>query len=68
VLVNLQAATGCGNQDGLGRVSYEQSGEVFFLPFSVDDVEDGSRLQTGDDVTFYIATNKRLMSLYYSCV
>ncbi|KAK2146556.1 hypothetical protein LSH36_600g01076 [Paralvinella palmiformis] len=54
-----KAATGCGNQDGLGRVSYEQSGEVFFLPFSVDDVEDGSRLQTGDDVTFYIATNKR---------
>lgn len=46
-------------QDGLGRVSYEQKGECFFLPFSMDDVEDNHKLKTGDQVTFHIATDKR---------
>lgn len=47
------------NQDGLGRVSYEQSGEFFFIPFAQEDVEGNSSLHVGDEVTFYIATDKR---------
>lgn len=53
------APANTNNQDGLGRVSYEQSGEFFFLPFSMDDVEGNAKLRTGDEVNFYIATDKR---------
>jgi len=45
--------------DGLGRVTYEQKGECFFLPFSMEDMEDSSRVKNGDQVTFFIATDKR---------
>jgi len=45
--------------DGLGRVSYEQSGECFFLPFAQEDVEKNVTLNVGDQVSFYIATDKR---------
>lgn len=44
---------------GYGRVSYERSGECFFLPYSVDDVDDNCNLTAGDQVSFYIATDKR---------
>lgn len=47
------------SQDGLGRVSYEQSGECFFLPFAQEDVENNARCKTGDQVSFFIATDKR---------
>lgn len=50
---------GAANQDGLGRVTYEQKGECFFLPFSMEDIEGSSKLHVGDEVTFYIATDKR---------
>lgn len=46
------------NQDNLGRVTYEQKGECFFLPFGIEDVEDSTVPQTGDEVAFYIATDK----------
>ena len=46
-------------QEGTGRVSYEQSGEHFFLPFGVEDIEDAALLSNGDEVTFLIATDKR---------
>ncbi|XP_074640508.1 cold shock domain-containing protein E1-like [Tubulanus polymorphus] len=48
-----------GIQDGMGRVSFERSGECFFLPFSMDDLEDGAKVKNGDNVTFFIATDKR---------
>lgn len=45
--------------EGTGRVSYEQSGEHFFLPFGIEDKEDAVTLNPGDEVTFLIATDKR---------
>lgn len=55
----LKGGGGTSNQDGLGRVTYEQKGECFFLPFSTEDVEASSKVRVGDEVTFYIATDKR---------
>jgi cold shock CspA family protein len=52
------------NPDSLGRVTYEQKGECFFLPFSTDDVDDSNvKLRTGDQVTFNIATDKRTANI-----
>ncbi|ELU07507.1 hypothetical protein CAPTEDRAFT_158253 [Capitella teleta] len=45
--------------EGTGRVSYEQSGEHFFLPYAIEDKEEGHSLSPGDEVTFLIATDKR---------
>jgi len=49
--------------DGLGRVTYEQSGETFFLSFSFEDVETpddtSGDLKVGDHVEFYICTDER---------
>ena len=59
-LLSLQNAS--PNQDNLGRVTHEQKGECFFLPFGLEDVEDGSIPKTGDEVAFYIATDKRWVS------
>lgn len=42
-----------------GMVSYEQVGEHFFLSYGPDDVEDGMELHNGDEITFFIATDKR---------
>lgn len=47
----------------LGRVSYDKSGEFFFLPFSINDIAKGEQINKGDSVEFYIATNKRTGSL-----
>ncbi|XP_066924328.1 cold shock domain-containing protein E1-like [Clytia hemisphaerica] len=47
----------------LGRVSYDKSGEFFFLPFSLNDVAKGETINKGDTVEFYIATNKRTGSM-----
>lgn len=49
-----------GSQDG--SVSYEQSGEMFFLAYAVEDVEGGQRLQAGDQVEFFISTDERFVS------
>lgn len=56
---NNQMNSSGGVVDGLGRVSYEQSGECFFLPFAQEDVEKNVTLNVGDQVSFYIATDKR---------
>jgi hypothetical protein len=45
--------------EGTGRVSYEQSGEHFFLAFGIEDVESSGNPAPGDEVTFLIATDKR---------
>jgi len=46
--------------DGMGRVAYEQSGETFFLPFALEDIENsGQMLQAGDKVEFYISTDEK---------
>lgn len=52
--------------DGMGRVAYEQSGETFFLPFGLEDVEiTGQRLQADDKVEFYISTDEKLVTLWF---
>lgn len=50
---------GEGSGDNTGRISYENRGECFFLPYTKDDVEGNVTLRTGDDVSFQIATNQR---------
>jgi len=48
----------------MGRVAYEQSGETFFLPFGLEDVEvTGQRLQAGDKVEFFISTDEKLVTV-----
>lgn len=42
-----------------GRISYENRGECFFLPYTKDDVEGNVNLKSGDKVSFQIATNQR---------
>lgn len=50
---------GQGSGDNTGRISYENRGECFFLPYTKDDVEGNVVLRTGDAVSFQIATNQR---------
>ncbi|XP_014783652.1 cold shock domain-containing protein E1 [Octopus bimaculoides] len=58
--VKAKNGTVSGNQDGLGRVTYLHNGECFFLPYGLEDVIDGSsKLKAGDQVRFYIASDKR---------
>ncbi|XP_034946970.1 cold shock domain-containing protein E1 isoform X2 [Chelonus insularis] len=45
--------------DSQGRISYENRGECFFLPYTKDDVEGNVTLHVGDTVSFQIATNQR---------
>lgn len=53
--------------DSQGRISYENRGECFFLPYTKDDVEGNVTLRAGDKVSFQIATNQRY-GLYQSSV
>lgn len=47
-----------GSNDGLGRVSYEHSGECFFIPFAQEDIVDPNmKLKVGDSVMFYLAAD-----------
>uniref|UniRef100_A0A1L8E1P0 Putative mitochondrial inner membrane n=1 Tax=Nyssomyia neivai TaxID=330878 RepID=A0A1L8E1P0_9DIPT len=51
---------GSGNSsETTGRISYENNGECFFLPYTKDDVEGNVTLRSGDKVSFQIATNQR---------
>lgn len=45
--------------DSQGRVSYENRGECFFLPYTKDDVEGNVTLHNGDKVSYKIATSNR---------
>lgn len=47
------------SSDTTGRISYENRGECFFLPYTKDDVEGNVQLKAGDKVSFQIATNNR---------
>merc|ERR1719232_2377753 len=42
-----------------GRISYENRGECFFLPFSTSDVEGNVTVAAGDKVSFQMATMAR---------
>lgn len=50
--------------DSQGRISYENRGECFFLPYTKDDVEGNVTLRAGDKVSFQIATNQRYIHIY----
>ncbi|KAF2366881.1 Cold-shock protein DNA-binding [Trinorchestia longiramus] len=52
-----------GGGETQGRISYENRGECFFLPYGKDDVEGYVTLKSGDKVSFQIATNQRTGNL-----
>lgn len=52
------------NKKSQGRISYENRGECFFLPYSAEDVENPTPLKMGDKVTLKMATDKRTGNLY----
>ncbi|KAJ8939113.1 hypothetical protein NQ318_005933 [Aromia moschata] len=58
VTTEVRASEGSGG-DTTGRISYENRGECFFLPYTKDDVEGNVTLRSGDKVSFQIATNNR---------
>lgn len=46
--------------DGMGRIAYEQSGETFFLPFGLEDIElPSQKISPDDQVEFYISTDEK---------
>ena len=47
--------------EGAGRVSYEECGEHFFIPYMIEDVQNGTKIRQGDQVCFQVATDKRLL-------
>ncbi len=47
-------------QETQGRISYENRGECFFLPFTMPDVEGNVTLASGDKVSFQV---KRVLSV-----
>lgn len=48
---------------GMGRIIYERSGEFFFVPYALTDVNDEREIHKGDEVSFYMAKNKRTGAL-----
>ncbi|KAJ8922361.1 hypothetical protein NQ315_004304 [Exocentrus adspersus] len=58
VTTEVRVSEGSGG-DTTGRISYENRGECFFLPYTKDDVEGNVTLRSGDKVSFQIATNNR---------
>jgi cold shock CspA family protein len=54
LMINVSAVS-----ETTGRISYENRGECFFLPYTKDDVEGNVQLKAGDKVSFQIATNNR---------
>lgn len=57
--VTTELKTDGSGGDTQGRISYENRGECFFLPYTKDDVEGNVTLRAGDKVSFQIATNNR---------
>ena len=50
------------NQSSLdGRITYQCSGETFYIPYSLNDVVTPTQLRIGDRVKFYIAQNNNVM-------
>lgn len=54
-----ESSTSTSSDTTTGRISYENRGECFFLPYTKDDVEGNVTLRAGDKVSFQIATNQR---------
>lgn len=46
-----------------GSLSYNSTGEFFFLPFSAPDISSHCQLYKGDKVSFFVATDKRNRSM-----
>lgn len=57
--VTTEIKTEGSGQELQGRISYENRGECFFLPYNKDDVEGNVTLRSGDKVSFQIAANQR---------
>jgi len=47
-----------------GSLSYNSTGEFFFLPFGANDISSNCQLHKGDKVSFFVATDKRNRSMY----
>ncbi|XP_053313537.1 cold shock domain-containing protein E1 isoform X3 [Spea bombifrons] len=45
-------------QSPSGSVCYERNGEVFYLTYTLDDVDGNIQLETGDKISFIIETSK----------
>ncbi|XP_073523233.1 cold shock domain-containing protein E1 isoform X4 [Phyllobates terribilis] len=45
-------------QSPSGSVCYERNGEVFYLTYTLEDVDGNIQLETGDKINFIIETNK----------
>lgn len=48
---------------GIGRIVYEAKGEFFFVSYGFTDINDDRDIRTGDEVSFYMAQNKRTGAL-----
>lgn len=59
VTTEVRSSESSSGGDTTGRISYENRGECFFLPYTKDDVEGNVTLRAGDKVSFQIATNNR---------
>jgi len=46
-----------------GSLSYNSTGEFFFLPFGASDISSACQLYKGDKVSFFVATDKRNRSM-----
>jgi len=46
-----------------GSLSYNSTGEFFFLPFQANDISSACQLYKGDKVSFFVATDKRNRSM-----
>ena len=57
--VTTETKIGPEGSETQGRISYENRGECFFLPFTSPDVEGNVTLSSGDKVSFQVATVQR---------
>ena len=57
--VTTETKMGPEGSETQGRISYENRGECFFLPFLTPDVEGNVTLSSGDKVSFQVATVQR---------
>lgn len=47
------------SNENMGQIAYEQNGETFFLPFTLEDTEERELIKAGEQVEFYISTDDR---------
>jgi cold shock CspA family protein len=48
---------------GVGRIIYEKNGEVFYISYGFTDFNDQREIGCGDEVSFYMSTDKRTGAL-----